>query len=137
MPTKPELQDYTAELETLITALIADRDMQKERADEWQALVEDRQETISDYQQHLQKELKETSKRHYIKRKGNKAKTAQMFEWYSEYRKAGIGNEESRLNVANKAKQYRLTKSRLTEHQIKQRFDAQFGEDHDSIALAE
>jgi hypothetical protein len=137
MPTKPELQDYIAELESLITALIADRDMQKERADEWQALAEERQDTISDYQKQLQKELKETSKRHYIKRKGNKAKTAQMFEWYKEYRKAGFGNEESRVNVANKAKLYRLTKAELSEQQIKRRFDDQYGNDHDSKALAE
>ena len=137
VPAKPELQDYIAELESLITALIADRDRQKERADEWQALAEERQNTVSDQQKHLQNEPKETGKRHFIKRKGNKAKTAQMFEWYSEYRKAGFDNEDSRLKVANKAKHYRLTKSRLSGHQIKQRFDNQFGEDHDSKALAE
>ena len=137
MPTKPELEACIAELETLITDLIADRDKQKARADEWQALAEERQTTVSDHQKHLQNEPKETGKRHFIKRKGNKAKTAQMFEWYSEYRKAGFDNEDSRLKVANKAKHYRLTKSRLTEQQIKQRFDNQFGEDHDSKALAE
>ena len=137
MPTKPELEACIAELESLITTLIADRDMQKERADEWQALAEDRQVTISDYRKYLQKELKETSKRHYIKRKGNKAKTEQMFEWYREYRKAGFDNEESRTNVAYKAKQFRLTKTELTEHQIKRRFDDQYGEDHDSNVLTE
>ena len=137
MPTKPELQDYIAELETLITNLIVDRDKQKERADEWQALAEDRQNTVSDHHKHLQNELKGTGKRHFIKRKGNKAKTAQMFEWYSEYRKAGFDNVESRLHVANKAKQCRLTKSRLTEQQIKQRFDDQYGENHDSKVLAD
>jgi len=137
VPAKSELQDYIAELESLITALIADRDRQKERADEWQALAEERQNTVSDQQKNLPNEPKETGKRHFIKRKGNKAKTEQMFEWYSEYRKAGFDNEDSRLKVANKAKHYRLTKSRLSGHQIKQRFDNQFGEDHDSKALAE
>ena len=137
MPTKPELQDYIAELESLINALIADRDKQKARADELQALAEDRQNTMPDNQKPLLNELKETGKRHFIKRKGNKAKTELMFEWYSEYRKAGFDNEDSRLHVANKAKQCRLTKSRLTAHQIKQRFDNQFGEDHDSKALAD
>lgn len=137
VPAKSELQDYIAELESLITALIADRDRQKERADEWQALAEERQNTVSDQQKNLPNEPKETGKRHFVKRKGNKAKTEQMFEWYSEYRKAGFDNEDSRLKVANKAKHYRLTKSRLSGHQIKQRFDNQFGEDHDSKALAE
>ena len=137
MPTKNELQDCMTELESLITHLIADRNLQKKRADEWQALAELRQETISDYRKYLQKELEGTGKRHYIKRKGNKAKTEQMFEWYREYRMAGFSNHESRLNVAHKAKQYRLTKTALTEHQIKSRFDDQYGEDHDSTILIE
>jgi hypothetical protein len=137
MPTKPELETCIAELESLITDLLADRDMQKKRADEWQALAERRQGTISDYRKYLQKELKQTSKPHNTKRKGNKAKTARMFEWYREYRKAGFGNEESRINVASKAIRYRLTKTELTEHQIKRRFDDQYGEDHDTKALAE
>jgi hypothetical protein len=137
MSTKHELETCIAELESLITELLADRNMQKKRADDWQALAEERQVTISDYRKYLQKELKETSKRHYIKRKGNKAKTEQMFEWYREYRKAGFSNEESHLNVAYKAKKYRLTKNELTAHQIKCRFDDQYGEDHDSKVLAE
>jgi hypothetical protein len=137
MPTKPELEACIAELESLITDLLADRDLQKERADEWQALAEDRQNTISDYRKSLQKELKETSKRHYIKRKGNKAKTEQMFEWYREYRNTGFDIVESRVNVANRAKLHRLTKTELTERQIKKRFDDQYGEDHDTKALAE
>ena len=132
MPTKPELEACIAELESLLTILVADRDMQKQRADVWQALAEYRQDTISDYRKYLQTELKETNKQHYTKRKGNKAKTEQMFEWYKEYRKAGFGNEESRVNVAYKAKLYRLTKTELTEHQIKKRFDDQYGKDHDS-----
>ena len=137
MPTKPGLENCIAELESLITDLLADRDMQKKRADEWQVLAERRQDTISDYRKYLQKELKQTSKPHYTKRKGNKAKTARMFEWYREYRKAGFGNEESRINVASKANRYRLTKTELTEHQIKRRFDDQYGEDHDAKVLAE
>ena len=40
MPTKPELETCIAELESLITDLLADRDMQKKRADEWQVLAE-------------------------------------------------------------------------------------------------
>jgi hypothetical protein len=137
MTTKHELQTCIAELESLITDLIADRDMQKERADEWQALAEDRQDTISEYRKYLQKELKESSKRHYIKRKGNKAKTEQMFEWYREYRNAGFDIVESRINVAYRAKLYRLTKQELTERHVKRRFDDQYGEDHDSRVLAE
>jgi len=137
MPTKPELETCIAELESLITDLLADRDMQKKRADEWQVLAERRQDTISDYRKYLQKELKQTSKSHYTKRKGNKAKTERMFEWYREYRKAGFGNEESRINVACKAKLHRLTKTELTEHQIKRRFDDRYGEDHDAKVLAE
>ena len=137
MPTKPELEACIAELESLITDLLADRDLQKERADDWQALAEDRQDIISDYRKYLQKELKETSKRHYIKRKGNKAKTKQMFEWYREYRNTGFDIVESRVNVANRAKLYRLTKTELTERQIKKRFDDQYGDDHDSKVLAD
>ena len=137
MPTKPELEACIAELESLLSILLADRDMQKQRADEWQALAEYRQDTISDYRKYLQKELKETSKRHHTKRKGNKATTEQMFEWYKDYRQAGFGNKESRVNVAYKAKLYRLTKTELTESQIKKRFDEQYGEDHDCKAIAE
>ena len=137
MPTKPGLENCIAELESLITDLLADRDMQKKRADEWQVLAERRQDTISDYRKYLQKELKQTSKSHYTKRKGSKAKTERMFEWYREYRKAGFGNEESRINVACKAKLHRLTKTELTEHQIKRRFDDRYGEDHDAKVLAE
>lgn len=137
MPTKPELVACIAELESLLTTLIADRDKQKQRADEWQALAEYRQETISDYRKYLQKELKETRKRHYTKRKGNKAKTEQMFQWYKEYRTAGFNHEESRVNVAYQANRYRLTKTELTESQIKKRFDQQYGPDHDSKAIAE
>jgi len=137
MPTKPELETCIAELESLLTILIADRDMQKERADEWQALAENRQDIISDYRKYLQKELKETSKRHYTKRKGNKAKNELMLEWYKEYRKNGFDIVESRVNVAYKAKLYRLTKTELTESQVKRRFDDQYGKDHDSKVLAE
>ena len=72
MPTKPELETCIAELESLITDLLNDRDMQKKRADEWQVLAERRQDTISDYRRYLQKELKQTSKPHYTKHKGNK-----------------------------------------------------------------
>ena len=101
------------------------------------AWAERRQDTISDYRKYLQKELKQTSKPHNTKRKGNKAKTERMFDWYREYRKAGFGNEESRINVACKAKLHRLTKTELTEHQIKRRFDDRYGEDHDAKVLAE
>jgi hypothetical protein len=137
MPAKPELEACIAELESLITRLIADRDMHKERADEWQKLAEDRQDTISNYRKYLQKELEQTSKRHYIKRKGNKAKTEQMFEWYREFRNTGFDIIESRTNVACKAKLYRLTKTELTADQIKRRFDDQYGKDHDSLVQAE
>lgn len=137
MPTKPELEACIAELESLLTSLVADRNMQKERADEWQALAEHRQETITEYRKYLHKELKKTGRRHYTKRKGNKAKTGQMFEWYKEYRIAGFGHEESRINVACKAKLYRLTKTELTERDIKRRFDDQYGKDHDNKAVAE
>lgn len=137
MPTKPELEACIAELESLLTKLVADRDMQKERADEWQALAEDRQDAISDYRKYLQKDLKETGRQHYTKKKGNKAKTEQMFQWYKEYRRSGFGHEESRINVAFKAKRYRLTKTELTEREIKKRFDDQYGMDHDSKAAAE
>ena len=137
MPTKPELEACIAELEALLSNLIADRNTQKERADEWQALAEHRQDTISDYRKYLHKELKETGKRHYTRRKGNKAKTELMFQWYKEYRSTGFDIVESRINVAYKAKLYRLTKTELTERQIKRRFDDQFGMDHDSKVLAE
>ena len=132
MQTKPELEACIAELESLITILVADRDMQKERADEWQALAEYRQDTISDYRKYLQKEPSETGKRQYTKRKGNKAKTELMLEWYKEYRNAGFDIIESRVNVAYKSRQYRLTKTELTERQIKKRFDDQYGIDHDN-----
>jgi len=137
MPTKPDLEACIAELESLLISLVADRDMQKKRADEWQALAENRQDIISDYRKYLQKELKETSKRHYTKRKGNKAKNELMLEWYKEYRKNGFDIVESRVNVAYKAKLYRLTKTELTESQVKRRFDDQYGKDHDSKVFAE
>jgi hypothetical protein len=60
-----------------------------------------------------------------------------MFQWYKEYRRSGFGHEESRINVAFKAKIYRLTKTELTEREIKKRFNDQYGMDHDSKAVAE
>ena len=53
MPTNHELETCIAELESLITDLLADRDMQKKRADEWQAFVEARGEQLPGYERDL------------------------------------------------------------------------------------
>jgi len=148
MPTKPELETCIAELESLITLLEADRNKQKERADEWQALAEHRQETILEYQKYLRKELKKTRKRHYGKKKRNIPKIEQLFEWYKEHRKLGNNIEDSLHYVAWMAFHANLFKGEKTKHKpegdiepisdqrVHERLKEQYGNDYDKLVNA-